>query len=116
MAEQGFFASLEERLFQRLHLLWRAVRIVLDVGLHTRGMTPDQAVDMLVDRVAMDRDQGPGGGEPLLRLAHLPAVLCGGAARVPAPARGVAGRRGAARPTRASSTTRCSPTAACRSP
>lgn len=55
MAEQGFFASVEERLFQRLHLLWRALRIVLDVSLHTRGMTPDQAVDMLVDRVAMDR-------------------------------------------------------------
>lgn len=55
MAEQGFFASVEERLFQRLHLLWRAVRIVLDVGLHTRGMTPEQAVDMLVDRVAVDR-------------------------------------------------------------
>ncbi len=55
MAEQGYFASVEERLFQRLHLLWRAVRIVLDVGLHTRGMTPEQAVDMLVDRVAMDR-------------------------------------------------------------
>jgi uncharacterized protein (DUF885 family) len=55
MAEQGFFASVEERLFQRLHLLWRAMRIVLDVGLHTRGMTPEQAVDLLVDRVAMDR-------------------------------------------------------------
>ena len=55
MAEQGFFASVEERLFQRLHLLWRAVRIVLDVGLHTRGMTPEQAADILVDRVAMDR-------------------------------------------------------------
>ncbi|HXW96965.1 MAG TPA: DUF885 domain-containing protein [Gemmatimonadales bacterium] len=55
MAEEGFFASIEERLFQRLHLLWRAVRIVLDVGLHTRGMTPDQAVDLLMDRVAMDR-------------------------------------------------------------
>jgi uncharacterized protein (DUF885 family) len=57
MAEAGFYASLEERLFQRLHLLWRAVRIVLDVGLHTRGMTPEQAVDMLVDRVAMDRSR-----------------------------------------------------------
>ncbi len=55
MAEQGFFASVEERLFQRLHLLWRAVRVVLDVGLHTRGMTPEEAVDMLVDRVAVDR-------------------------------------------------------------
>ena len=55
MLEEGFYTSLEERLFQRLHLLWRAIRIVLDVGLHTRGMTPEQAVDMLVDRVAMDR-------------------------------------------------------------
>ncbi len=55
MAEQGFYASVEERLFQRLHLLWRAIRIVLDVGLHTRGMTPDQAVEILVERVAMDR-------------------------------------------------------------
>jgi uncharacterized protein (DUF885 family) len=55
MAEQGFFATPEELLFQRVHLLWRAVRIVLDVGLHTRGMTPEQAVDLLVDRVAMDR-------------------------------------------------------------
>ena len=55
MAENGFFASTEERLFQRLHLLWRAVRIVLDIGLHTRGMTPEQAVDLLVSRVAMDR-------------------------------------------------------------
>jgi len=55
MGENGFFTSVEERFFQRIHLMWRAVRIVLDIGLHTRGMTPDQAVDMLVDRVAMDR-------------------------------------------------------------
>ena len=55
MAEAGFFRQPEERLFQRLHLLWRAVRIVLDIGLHTRGMTPPQATDYLVDRLAMDR-------------------------------------------------------------
>ncbi len=55
MNDHGFFRSVEERLFQRLHLLWRAMRIVLDIGLHTRGMTPDQAVDLLVDKVAMDR-------------------------------------------------------------
>lgn len=57
MAEHGFFTSVEELLFQRLHLMWRAMRIVLDIGLHTRGMTPDQAVDLLVDRVAMDRSK-----------------------------------------------------------
>jgi uncharacterized protein (DUF885 family) len=46
---------LEEKFFQRVHLLWRALRIVLDVGLHTRGMTVDEAVRLLVDRVHFDR-------------------------------------------------------------
>jgi uncharacterized protein (DUF885 family) len=55
MAEEGFFALPEELLFQRLHLLWRALRIVLDIGLHTRGMTPDEARDMLMDRLGLDR-------------------------------------------------------------
>jgi hypothetical protein len=55
MAEQGCFSSVEERFFQRLHLLWRATRIVLDVGLHTRGLSPDEATDYLVDTLAMDR-------------------------------------------------------------
>ena len=41
MGEEGFYASDEELFFQRVHLLWRAMRILLDVGLHTRGMTPE---------------------------------------------------------------------------
>ncbi len=57
MAEEGFYTTPEERLFQRLHLLWRAVRIVLDIGLHTRGMTPLEATDFLVDHLALDRDK-----------------------------------------------------------
>jgi len=57
MAEQGFFATPEERLFQKVALLWRACRIVLDVGLHTRGMRVEDAVELLVDRVAFDRSQ-----------------------------------------------------------
>ena len=55
MGEQGFYASEEELLFQRVHLLWRAVRILLDVGLHTRGMTFQQAVTDLVELVHVDR-------------------------------------------------------------
>jgi len=55
MAEQGFYRTAEARLFQLAMLLWRAVRIVLDVGLHTRGMTPGAAVDYLVDRLPMER-------------------------------------------------------------
>jgi uncharacterized protein (DUF885 family) len=55
MADEGFYRSEEERLFQRVHLLWRAMRVVLDVGLHTRGMSVDDAVRQLVDVVHMDR-------------------------------------------------------------
>ncbi len=55
MGEEGFYRSEEERFFQRVHLLWRAVRILLDVGLHTRGMTFDQAVEYLATHVHVDR-------------------------------------------------------------
>src|SRR2546429_9800821 len=37
MGEEGFYQSEEEQFFQRVHLLWRATRILLDVGLHTRS-------------------------------------------------------------------------------
>jgi len=55
MAEQGFYTSEEELFFQRVHLLWRAERILLDVGLHTRGMTPEQAVDQMVHTLHVER-------------------------------------------------------------
>src|SRR5467141_3330507 len=55
MAEQGFYTSEEELFFQRVHLLWRAMRILLDVGLHTRGMTPEQAVDQMVHTLHVER-------------------------------------------------------------
>lgn len=54
MGEEGFYRSPEERLFQRLHLLWRAVRIILDIGLHTRSMSPAAAIVYLMDKVPMD--------------------------------------------------------------
>jgi uncharacterized protein (DUF885 family) len=55
MAEEGFYASDEEVLFQRVHLLWRAVRILLDVGLHTRGMTQQQAVEQMINELHIER-------------------------------------------------------------
>jgi uncharacterized protein (DUF885 family) len=55
MAETGYYATAEARLFQLVNLLWRAVRIVLDVGLHTRGMTPAEAVQYLTDHLPMER-------------------------------------------------------------
>lgn len=55
MGEEGFYETAEQKLFQQLALLWRAVRIVLDVGLHTRAMTPAEAVQMLVQHVHFQR-------------------------------------------------------------
>jgi uncharacterized protein (DUF885 family) len=60
MGEEGFYRSEEEQFFQRVHLLWRAVRVLLDVGLHTRGMTFEQAVDYLVAELHVDRANAEG--------------------------------------------------------
>ncbi|HUL02439.1 MAG TPA: DUF885 domain-containing protein [Gemmatimonadales bacterium] len=54
MGEEGFYSE-EELLFQRVHLLWRALRILLDVGLHTRGMTFEEAVTQLMDGLHVER-------------------------------------------------------------
>jgi len=55
MGEEGFYRSEEEQFFQRVHLLWRAVRVLLDVGLHTRGMSFEQGVDQLASQLHVDR-------------------------------------------------------------
>jgi uncharacterized protein (DUF885 family) len=55
MGEEGFYASDQELFFQRVHLLWRAMRILLDVGLHTRGMTREQAVEQMVSELHVER-------------------------------------------------------------
>jgi uncharacterized protein (DUF885 family) len=55
MEEAGYYPSEATRLFRLVNLLWRAIRIVLDVGLHTRGMTPAEAVDYMVEHLPIER-------------------------------------------------------------
>jgi uncharacterized protein DUF885 len=55
MDEAGYYRTDEMRLFQLVNLLWRAIRVVVDVGLHTRGMTPQEAVDYLVEHLPIER-------------------------------------------------------------
>jgi uncharacterized protein (DUF885 family) len=55
MLEAGYYPTPEARLFQLVNLLWRAIRIVLDVSLHTRGMTPAQAADYMVEHLPIER-------------------------------------------------------------
>jgi hypothetical protein len=55
MDESGYYDDGRARIFQLVNLLWRAIRIVLDVGLHTRGMTPAEAVTYMVDHLPIER-------------------------------------------------------------
>lgn len=55
MDESGYFGGDHARLFRLVNLLWRAIRIVLDVGLHTRGMAPAEAVDYMVEHLPIER-------------------------------------------------------------
>jgi len=54
MVEKGFLISPGERFFQLYHLLWRAVRVKLDVSLHTRDMSVGQAAATLQDELGLD--------------------------------------------------------------
>jgi uncharacterized protein (DUF885 family) len=56
MADEGFLGTREEEFFQRLHLLWRAVRIVLDVRLHTMGMPMGDAVRYMTESLGIGKD------------------------------------------------------------
>ena len=55
MADAGFYETGEARLFQLVNLLWRAIRIILDIGLHTRGMTPAEATEYMVEHLPIER-------------------------------------------------------------
>ena len=57
MADGGYFADLETKLLHLVGVLRCAVQVDLDVGLHTRGMTPSEAMDELVKRVPVTRRQ-----------------------------------------------------------
>jgi uncharacterized protein (DUF885 family) len=48
MEQLGYIATPLQRLGRLSDQLWRAARIILDVSLHTRGMSVDEAVDVLV--------------------------------------------------------------------
>jgi uncharacterized protein (DUF885 family) len=54
MFEQGFLQGDDVRLTQLRNRLWRAARVILDVSLHTRGMSFDEAVGFLVEKVRFE--------------------------------------------------------------
>jgi len=57
MADEGYYASLETRLLHLTGMLRYAVQVDLDIGLHTRGLRPQDAMDELVKRVPVTKRQ-----------------------------------------------------------
>lgn len=56
MYEKGFIADLETRLMQVNDVIWRAVRIIVDVKLSRGEMGFEEAVEMLMKEAAMSRE------------------------------------------------------------
>jgi uncharacterized protein (DUF885 family) len=54
MTELGYLDSPQTRLLRSKDLLWRAARVVVDVGLATGGMTFDEAVRFMVERARLE--------------------------------------------------------------
>jgi uncharacterized protein (DUF885 family) len=60
MEETGFMEEPGVRLFKLRNALWRSARVVVDSGLHTRAMSFEEAVDLMVDEVHLDRRMAEG--------------------------------------------------------
>ena len=54
MEQLGFIGEPLQRLWRLKDQLWRAARIILDVSLHTRGMSVQQATDFLVTECRLE--------------------------------------------------------------
>lgn len=54
LEQMGYIAAPVQRLGRLNDQLWRAVRIVLDVSLHTRGMKVQEAIDLLVQECGLE--------------------------------------------------------------
>ncbi len=54
MEQLGYLDDPVQPLARRKDQLWRAARIILDVSLHTRGMTVEEGVAFLVEKVGLE--------------------------------------------------------------
>lgn len=54
MYEQKFYEDPKQRLLQLKDALWRAYRVIIDVGLHSKTISFEDAVDLLVKKVGIE--------------------------------------------------------------
>lgn len=60
MEETGFFETPTLSLWQLKNSMWRAVRIMIDVGLHTGRLSLDAAAQLLVDQAGLEPNTARG--------------------------------------------------------
>lgn len=60
LTETGLLTEPDIRLFKLRNALWRSARVVVDTGLHTRGMSVQEAADVLEREVCLDRHMAEG--------------------------------------------------------
>ena len=69
MIEQGFVEGPRSRLFQVRDHLWRACRVLLDVGLHTGSMELEEAARVLIEEACL---QPQGAAAEVARYTRTP--------------------------------------------
>ncbi len=60
MHEQGFLDRKEHRFIMLRDRLWRALRVIIDVRIHTQGMSIADAVGLMIDKLGFDQQQAEG--------------------------------------------------------
>ncbi len=70
MAQKGFITDLETRIIQVNDMIWRAVRIIVDVKLSRGEMSFEEAVEMLVKETGMS---GEGATAEVMRYTQTPS-------------------------------------------
>jgi uncharacterized protein (DUF885 family) len=71
MHELGFITEPESRFVLLKDRLWRALRIMIDVGIHTRGLSLDDAASLMQEKLGFSKSQAMGD---LSWYTHAPGV------------------------------------------
>ena len=74
MHELGFITEPESRFVLLKDRLWRALRIMIDVGIHTRGLSLDDAANLMQEKLGFSKNQAMGD---LTWYTHAPGVPMG---------------------------------------
>ncbi len=74
MHEMGFITEPESRFVLLKDRLWRALRIMIDVGIHTRGLSLDDAAKLMQEKLGFSHGQAMGD---LTWYTHAPGVPMG---------------------------------------